>query len=38
MDKNLAYKGRIGETKKEVRCYDYLFGWKGKIENQSVNK
>ena len=36
--KNLADKGRMAETKKEVRCYDYLFGWKGKIENQSVNK
>ena len=38
MDKNLAYKWRMGETKKEVRCYVYVFGWKGKIGRLKSNK
>ena len=36
--KNLADKGRMAETKKEVRCYVQVFDWDGKRENQSVNK
>ena len=26
MDKNLDYKGRMGETKKQVRYYVYVTG------------